>query len=156
MTSPSDLTRHLRDSVQVWGSTNEYVQNNRDRVAEFAQRFSFQLTYGRSPVPRRFSVDGISGPQIDNAYEPHERERSDDTAPGDWDSGEWGGTEYPEEEWRAHFFNWAISEAVHEALEWFREDGKILLDPHGPAELKIHDLCSRFASELLDLVEVPE
>lgn len=118
-------------------------------AAAAAERVSFQLTYGRSPVQRRFSPGELTGPPIPCAYgNPLDAsggwtDSSADTPAsqdGGWyDSRDWPDPDDPacrsEQQWVDVFAGYAVNEAVHEALEWFRVDGRPWLDPHGtPAD----------------------
>lgn len=100
-----------------------------EEAAELAAaRVSFQLTYARADRVRMFSPGVMSGPSIPNAY------GGDLNASGDWEDGDDDADPYAsrtEAEWIGRYANYAINEAVHEALEWFRVDGKPWLDPHG-------------------------
>lgn len=107
-------------------------------------RLSFHLTYGYAPQ-RSLETDCITGPNIPNAYDP-----SGPLSSGEWDLGQ---TALPSSAEQAFtvFFTAAINEAVHEALEWFRLDGRPVLDPHGEHEIAIHDLSQRLGEQLLAL-----
>lgn len=121
-----------------------------DPATRAADRVSFQLTYARSPVRRRFQPGVLTGPPIPCAY------GGELAASGDWndsgDAGQDGGWHAPgddpgnhdqddpttavvvgrsEADWVDQFAGYAVNEAVHEALEWFRLDGVPWLDPHG-------------------------
>lgn len=109
-----------------------------------AHRVGFQLTYARSPVPRVFSPGWLNGPDIDNAY-------GGGLQSGGWDSPDDWTLDLDEDGWVDRYATVAVREAVHEALEWFRADGKPWLDPHGPAEAEIHALCGEFAEKLVAL-----
>lgn len=110
-----------------------------------AARCAFQLTYARSPVPRRFRAGSLSGPPIPCAY------GGDIDASGHWeDGGDAVFHERDEAGWVDRYANYAINEAVHEALEWFRVDGRPWLDPHGDLEdaiyAEVNALCERLAA----------
>jgi hypothetical protein len=113
------------------------------------ERTDYQLHYSRSPVRRAFHNDGISGSQIDDAFHPGE------TMSGEWCAGmnwihDW---DVPEAVWIERFFTVAIQEAVHEALEWFRLDGQVLLSPHdADHEVDILDRSAEFAETLFSLI----
>lgn len=109
-----------------------------------AARCEFQLTYARSSVPREFARGMLTGPNIPNAYGPG-------TAAGEWcDSTTDGVVDTDPESWIDRYAGYALNEAVHEALEWMRVDGRPWLDPHGPNELDIYaevnELCTRLAA----------
>ena len=116
---------------------------------EAADRVSFQLTYRRHRTKRRFTSDGITSEQIADAY------RRGRYSPGEWIHGFPSNWE-ADEGWVQWFFRAAISEAVHEALEWFQVDGEPLVNPHGAMkrEAAIFGICERFADELYALAPV--
>lgn len=103
-----------------------------------AGRTSFQLSYRRSPEQRVFHRNGLTGPRIDCAFNP------DGFGAGDWEEPEaWARPCDPDtdepmgdptsvDEWHAAFFDLAVAEAVHEACEWFKVDGRTVVDPHAP------------------------
>lgn len=108
-----------------------------------AKRVTFQLTYGRATDPRKFDQFTLSGPWIPNAYGPGHQ------------VGEWSGGDRPEDPtedgWIDEFASWAINEAVHEALEWFRVDGRPWLDPHGLSVERdvfriVNNMCGQLAA----------
>lgn len=118
------------------------------------ERCSFQLTYARALHQREFDSGEISGEMIDDAYHPGRK------SPGDWSNG----LDTPEfnedgsiredvsfEEWVEHFFSMAVSEGVHEVLEWFQFDGEPWLDPHGKHDQEISVIVSEFAKKLIAL-----
>lgn len=114
-------------------------------------RCAFNLNYSRAKSPRHFHDDGISGDSIDDAFTPGR------TAPGDWSAGgNWNtfakDARVPETVWIERFFTVAVQEAVHEALEWFRLDGKVLLSPHAAHEIDILDRSAELAQQLFSLI----
>jgi hypothetical protein len=110
-------------------------------------RVSFQLTYAQAPRKRDIAVGGIDGPSIPDAYNPSK------TSPGDWEDADGILLPASRETVLAHFFQMALNEAMHEALEWFQFDGKPLLDPHGPSEAQIYELANKVGSDLFALVD---
>ncbi|MFY1595525.1 hypothetical protein [Micromonospora sp. WMMD737] len=109
-----------------------------------AERVTFQLTYDRTPTPRRFEPGELTGPDIPCAY------GSPITQSGGWEvPDDYDHSGLTEAEWIDRFAAYAVAEAVHEALEWFRVDGRPWLDPHGRAEQQVHqavdELCVRLA-----------
>lgn len=106
-----------------------------------AKRVQFQLTYDRTD-PREFGRHEVDGPMMPNAYGPGQQ----------W--GMWSDFDDPaeptEDAWIDKYARMAIGEAVHEALEWFRVDGKPWIDPHS-MELEaavmdeVNALCVRLA-----------
>lgn len=113
-----------------------------------AARVSFQLTYARSQHPRRFAAGLLTGPDLPCAYS------SDVRASGDWEDGGDADGVFPgrgEQEWIDRYANYAINEAVHEALEWLRVDGRPWLDPHGAVETEIYALTNELCERLADL-----
>ncbi len=110
-----------------------------------AARTTFQLTYARSPRPRQFSPAQLTGPDIPCAY------GGDLDASGDWLDGRDDADELPartEADWIDRYANYAINEAVHEALEWLRVDGCPWLDPHGPAEAEVYAAVNELVDRL--------
>ncbi len=124
----------------------ELTEAESDAAAErAAARVSFQLTYDRAQVQRVFTAGFLSGPSLPNAYgDDHVRQV------GEWDDPDSGLRRLDEAGWVNQFASYAVNEAVHEALEWFRVDGVPWLDPHGPAEDAIYkavdDLVRRLAA----------
>lgn len=119
-----------------------------------AKRVDFRLTYAREERPRRCHLGGIDGEDLPNAYwgRGYEPERIE-TGSGSWDDPEHPAPEAPEDEHIARWFQTAVREAIHEALEWFWVDGEIYLNPHGVSEDRIHRLSDEFTKALLSLVE---
>lgn len=107
-----------------------------------AKRVTFQLTYDRTE-PREFSRTELDGPMMPCAY-------SDGRQVGEW--ADFDDPDEPTEDaWVDKYARMAIGEAVHEALEWFRVDGKPWIDPHGlDLESAVHEevnaLCTRLAA----------
>jgi hypothetical protein len=118
-----------------------------DPAARAASRVSFQLTYARANDPRVFSAGWLSGPDIPDAYGDAE-----DT-PGEWDGGDAfrDTSQFTEPEWIDRYAGYAINEAIHEALEWLRVDGRCWLDPHGPAEDFIYIQADTLVKKLAEL-----
>lgn len=113
-----------------------------DKASESAaKRVEFRLTYDRTE-PREFGRTELDGPMMPCAY-------------GDgrqW--GKWADFDDPDQStenaWIDKYARMAIGEAVHEALEWFRVDGKPWLDPHGmdvesAVHREVNALCVRLA-----------
>jgi hypothetical protein len=139
-------------------STDPERADDTPRVA--ADRFDYQLHDVRSPELRRIDGHGstLVGPPIENAY-------SDQPPPVDAHgraierlplaSGDWEQFDPPLDEQGqiiAHltvddyvrkYVEMALAEAVHEALEWTRVDGRPYLDPHGPSQDRIHRAVKR-------------
>lgn len=122
------------------------MSEDEDRAAfeQASARVSFQLSYQRSPETRRFDGDGITGPWIDDAR------TVGGSSPGEW-SHDYPAAFADEAAWLARFFEAAVNEAVHEALEWFHVDGEPVLDPHGPRESEIYGVVNDMAKRLWDL-----
>lgn len=107
--------------------------------AHAAERASFQLTYRRAAALRRFHRGGMSGPEIDCAFDP------DGTGFGGYSTDDWWAPDDPADEagitadeWHGRFFALAMAEAAHEVMEWFKVDGHTVVNPHradlaGPA-----------------------
>lgn len=118
-----------------------------------AARCDFRLTYGATAESRRLHGFGIESPDIPNAYW-HMQGDGDGrstTSPGDWEDPGHPRDEAPEQEHIHRWFNSAVSEAVHEALEWFYVDGQPFLDPHGVHQNAINRLSEDFAARLAEL-----
>jgi hypothetical protein len=107
---------------------------------EARDRAEFCLTYDRCD-PREFMEDTLAGPMIPNAF-------GEGLSPGDWSSGDWPAEDADVETWLAHFAQMAVNEALHEALEWFKVDGKPWLDPHGEMERDIYRATERLCKSL--------
>lgn len=121
-----------------------------DRTA--AARVDYRLTYAREEEPRRCHLFGIDGEDLPNAYWGRgivPASEDAETGSGSWDDPEHPGPEAPEEEHIARWFQTAVREAIHEALEWFWVDNAIYLNPHGLDEDKIHKLSEEFTERLL-------
>lgn len=122
--------------------------NGQTSADDAAERVRFDLTYRRERGRRLFQPSGLSGHDIHNAYRR-----------GGWSNGEWS-AEFPDwdddsVDWVREFFTVAISEAVHEALEWFRVDGAPLLDPHWKHEETLMQMSAEFAHALYALAPSP-
>lgn len=106
-------------------------------------RFWYGLTFARGD--RTIAPFGIDGPEIPNAR--HDLGSWSKQSPGDWsseidDSGD---------DALAHVIRCAVQEAVHEALEWLRLDGKQILNPHGEHEVRIFNLVDELVDGLWSL-----
>jgi hypothetical protein len=110
-----------------------------------SERCSFQLTYDRADEPRTFTPGWLSGASIPDAHDPTER------SPGEWMADHTCDDDVDEAGWVDKYASYAIHEAVHEALEWFRVDGKMWLDPHGPDEDVICHLVDELVAKLARL-----
>lgn len=108
-----------------------------------SDRTTFQLHYSRAIIRRVFGQVGI-GPSedLDNAYGNLE------PVPSDWIHNADPGADASQEDWIECFLRAAVSEAVHEALEWFQVDGRAWLDPHGPMQQRVFDLTDQLGSAL--------
>lgn len=110
---------------------------------EAKDRTEYRLTFATTK-PRDFYPGLITGPDIPDA-------NGEGRSPGDW-CGEEPPVESADiEQWLGHFAHMAVSEAVHEALEWLRVDGERWLDPHGPFELMIQSATDKLCKELATL-----
>lgn len=116
-----------------------------------AKRVDYRLTYAREDAPRRCHVGGIDGSDLPNAYWGRGNPDSLRTGPGAWEDPDHPAPEAAEREHIDRWFQTAIREAIHEALEWFWVDGEIYLDPHADLEDAVHSLSANFAAELLAL-----
>ena len=125
----------------------------RDEVrAAAADRVSFDLHFKRADKPRKFGRGELTGGEIDDAFAP----------PGQKSAGYWECPHFMDMEdvnenaWLQEFFAVAVTEAVHEALEWFRIDGKLMINPHGKNENAIMLETSVFARQLWRKYGKPE
>lgn len=110
-----------------------------------AERVSFQLTYARADKPRRFQPGFLDGPDIPCAY------GGELNASGAWeDGGDLGEVfaDRSEDQWIDRYASYALNEAVHEALEWFRVDGKPWIDPHGRDEDEVYAAVGELVAKL--------
>lgn len=127
-----------------------------DQITSAAARVDFRLTYASTDEPRRCCSYGINGPTIPNSYYgrglvPPYQDVEDSS--GDWEDPEHPDVDEPEEVHIARWFQDAVRESIHEALEWFWVDSKPYLDPHGVHENPIHSLSEKFTQQLLALRE---
>lgn len=136
------------------------------RVA--ADRFDYQLHYVRSPDRRRIDHHGctLTGPSTENAYNDqpqpvdvhgHPVERLH-LAPGGWEEPDPPLDEDGRiiadptvEDYLRKYVGMAVAESVHEALEWTRVDSRPYLDPHGPAQNRIHRAVEQLVRVLHEL-----
>jgi len=126
------------------------TQPNREPWEAHVQRVDFRLTYAETE-PRVFGPDHMEGPDIPDAFGPPGAQ-----APGEWYGGSVLDTDdpnVPARDWFAHWAHMAINEAIHEALEWFRVDGKPWLDPHGRHEATIYKYTGELCQLLAELVD---
>jgi hypothetical protein len=110
-----------------------------DESLDFS-RLTFDLSYKREKG-RRIWSGGIEGRDIVDAYKVSQR------APGEW-AGEAADMGYDPV---LHVLRCGVNEAVHEALEWARLDGRPILDPHGYWEGDIFALVDDLVGSLFDL-----
>lgn len=127
------------------------ASEGRENIDLAACRVDYRLTYARTDEPRSCHDSGIDGGEIPNAYYGREGYDGFATGSGAWDDPEHPDSDAPEEVHIARWFETALREAIHEAMEWFWVDGKIYLDPHGEHENAIHDLSGEFARKALAL-----
>jgi hypothetical protein len=117
-----------------------------DAAQRASARVEFQLTYARCESRREIEPGRLSGPEIADAY------RTGEKAPGDWEDGDDARyVDYDEDGWINRYASYAVTEAIHEALEWFRVDGKPWLNPHGLAENRIYKLTNKLCADLAEL-----
>lgn len=123
---------------------NEVAGDNQSNTfVHAAERTSYQLSFRRSPQTRQFNHDGLWGPGIEDAYDARRQ------APGSWDTPEWADQIETTSGWVEQFFVAAVAEAVHEVCEWFRVDGRVLIDPHEAYSLMdVIDRSEAFAHDL--------
>ena len=115
-----------------------------------AKRVTYRLSFKRNKTNRQFDGGVLRGDDIPNAY------ARTGMAPGDWCA------EFPDQDtapgYVREFFAAAVAEAMHEVMEWFREDGELMIDPHSPHRLEdeIVEKCNGFARHLFDEYAVVE
>jgi hypothetical protein len=132
------------------GAMAEQVDADLAHAASFAAaeraaaRITFQLTYARAAVQRKFSEGFMTGPSVPCAY------GNEQDASGDWEAPH-DGPDLTEDQWIDEFASYAINEAIHEALEWLRVDGRPWLNPHGPCQMEIYDLTNDLCVKLAEL-----
>lgn len=100
----------------------------------------YRLVFVRESGPRRFDQATMFGQDVPDAYNP-----------GASVVGEWYGGDVLVAQWWQHFAGMAVGEAIHEALEYFRVNGGLWLDPHGPHRNTIHLLVEDFVARLAAL-----
>lgn len=132
----------------TWEDTGDKVI---EAITSAAKRVDYRLTFAETPEPRVVHTYGMDGPDIPNAYKHAD---SATTGSGGWDDPDMfydacTVPNYTEQDAIERWFVTAVREAMHEAMEWFRVDGKILLDPHGDNEDKIHTISEDAAKALL-------
>lgn len=113
-------------------------------------RIDFRLTFAATDEPRDWVPDELMGPDIPDAF----ATRPGATAPGSWSQeSDWDTEDHAvtEDQWLSHYLSMAVNEAIHEALEWFRVDGRPWLDPHGRQESEIYKLTNKLAENLAKL-----
>lgn len=111
-----------------------------------SERVSYDLSFKRAETPRKFREYELTGDDLDDAFSPAGQKST-----GHWECPHFmEGDARPPEDWFREFFKVAITEAVHEAMEWFRIDGRLVINPHGKNEMKIFEVSDRFGEELWD------
>lgn len=138
------MTETTNVATSNWAAIADANEEAYTTAAESAAaRVSFALAYARTG-PREFSAQEMDGPMVPNAYGDGEQWIL-------WVDGD-DPDEISEDGFVDKFARMAISEAVHEALEWFRVDGEPWLDPHSMvAEAEVLELSRRFAADLAAL-----
>jgi hypothetical protein len=118
-----------------------------DSIEALNERVDYRLTFAPTDAPRRWCWDMLDGPDLPNA-----RPEAKHPSPGTWTTEfDDYGPKY------AHQFvlEAVIGEAIHEALEWLRVDGDLLIDPHrhdGDSSA-VHRAASAAVSVLLEHYE---
>lgn len=108
-----------------------------------ADRVTYDLSFRRSDHPRRFTTEGLSGDDIDDAFGDGNKSN------GAWDMPDWSYSPN-EKDWILQFFKVAVVEAVHEVCEWFRVDEQLLVDAHGLDEGLTIKLAEQLAETLYE------
>jgi hypothetical protein len=112
---------------------------------EAVAKVDYRLTFGCEPGPRELRHDTLRGADMPDAYHAGAR------VSGEWFGGDVLDDDASVESWLEHFARMAVGEAVHEALEWFRVEGRPWLDPHGVHEASIHLLVSELVGRFAQL-----
>lgn len=136
----------IAHDLSIKETPNELTIDSLD--AWLKERISFHLTYARDET-RHFNAGGLDGRQIPNAYWAEDRKGiNPKNAPGEWCHDEFWRECVTEKETVRAALRVAISEVVHEALEWFHVDGHVFIDPHGDDE----DLIIRMSVDFADTI----
>lgn len=150
--------KHYAADIEAYRSrviAMTYAEGGPMTFEQAARRVEYRPTYA-STEPREFFEDGLFGPHVPNAYHDASDPASPSTQCGEWYHGsDIPGEEASQSEWLAHFAAMCVAEAVHEALEWYRVDGKPWLDPHGTHEQAIHGAVTELTDRLAKLAETP-
>jgi hypothetical protein len=105
---------------------------------------SFTYELGFKHQPRGIVEHGLTGPDLQDRDHPE-----DDMLSAD---GRWFEDRSELDDDLEFVMQSVINEAVHEALEWLRRDGQLVLDPHGRYQLEILETSGNAASALAALV----
>lgn len=118
-----------------------------DSADELYSRWSYGLTFARANEgERKFHPFGMTGPHIPNSYQ---NKKSGPLSNGSWDQDIMDSGDNV----LCHVVSCVVNEAVHEALEWLRLDGEVLLDPHGMYETRIYNATHQLAAELTEIAK---
>ncbi len=129
-------------SIDLAAEEAEYER--RAAIQERASnRVTYDLSFKRAETPRQFDSYELAGDQIDDAYAPPGKKSY-----GGWSCPHFSEIDGNEEAWLQEFFCVAVTEAVHEALEWFRIDGRLVMNPHGKNETAIILETAEFARQM--------
>jgi len=133
------------DNVDEDAEADDAAAEEREVIQRAASdRVSYDLHFKRAETPRVFDVYELTGDDIDDAFNP----------PGERSAGSWDCPHFfsmmdmNENAWFQEFFSVAVTEAVHESLEWFRVDGRLVINPHGKNQDAIMLETAAFAREL--------
>jgi hypothetical protein len=100
-------------------STDEFAWSTIEESEPILDRFWYGLSFKQGE--RKITCFGIDGEDIPNAAD----------IGGRPSIGNWSGELDAGEDVFERVIGWVVEEAIHEALEWLRLDGEVLLDPHG-------------------------
>lgn len=112
------------------------------------ERAEYRLTFDKCD-PRLIMPHELMGPDIPCAF-------TERMMPGEWYDGEAPSEEddeQTEEDWFAQFAKMCVNEAVHEALEWLKVDGRPWLNPHGESERAIYAAVNQLCARLAEIAE---
>lgn len=117
-------------------------------IERVLERVEYSLSFCRAP--RKFTASGLTGPLdevgglIDDAH-------SDGATSGAW-CHDFDAPRPDEEDALVQTaFEIVVAEAVHEVCEWFRVDGRMLVDPHGSQQIPVFDISVHAARAIWEL-----
>lgn len=141
------MTEDLDGAASQHASGEQVETEERTAFDRAVARVEYRLTFDKCD-PRSIYPGELLGPDIPCAF------TEGRLMPGEWYDGESPSAEDPEQteqDWFAHFAKMAVNEAVHEALEWLKVDGRCWLNPHGEHERAIYREVNRMCARLAKL-----